>query len=318
MLGTCEQRNSSNKVNKMDFGSWVVQKKVNDFLRGLHAFERLAIDFCRAALLPKNPKISDYQHALQTFHNQFYHKFLYHNTHRTPECRAFIKHLKEFEAVKKPKKEEYVQLFDTLRSFQKKELPGGHWHTIPFVLTDQCITKWFHDEVCAGNKLGDTVVNAIVSNGTWTGHTKCPANRISKPSPHLVHIELNTKQLQTLSKIQKDQIQWNKDFVAHMDADEPYKAIQLEHLQRTQEHVKSINSKYEELSRHYEELSQQNTDLKHSLVQTQQINHRQFNEINGLRYALDTKLQELSYKNNEIIYKNNELFHLKNKRVRYT
>lgn len=311
MLGTCEQRNSNNTVNKMDFGSWVVQKKVHDFLQGLHAFERLAIDFCRTALLPKNPKISDYQNTLQVFHNHYYHEFLYHNTHRTPECRAFIKHLKDFEALKKPKKEEYVQLFETLRSFQKKELPGGHCQKIPFVFTDQSITKWFHDEVCENNQLGDTVVNAIRNNGVWTGHTNCPANRISKPSPHLVHIELNAKQLQTLSNIQKDQIQWNKDFVTHMDAEEPYKTIQWEHLQRTQEHVKSINSKYEELSRHYEELYRQNTELKHAAALTQQINHRQCDEINGLRYALDTKVQELSYKNNELYY-------LKNKRVRYS
>jgi len=301
----------------MDFGSWIVQKKINDFLQSLHAFERLTIDFCRTALLPKNPKISDYQNTMQTFHNHYYHKFLYHNIHRTPECRAFIKHLKDFETIQKPKKEEYVQLFQTLRSFQKKELPGGHYHTIPFVFTDQSITKWFHDEVCTNNKLGDTFVNDIVSNETWTGHTKCPANRISKQSPHLVNIELNAKQKQTLSKIQKQHVQWNKDFVTHMDAEDPYKAIQMEHLQRTQEHVKSINSKYEELSRHYEELYQQNTGLKHAVAQTQQTNHRQFDELNGLRYALDTKIQELSYKNNEIMYKNNELYHL-NKRVRYT
>ena len=105
MLGICVQQNSKDTFAcKMDFESWAVKYKVQEFLQTLNAFEKLTIHFCQIAPKQKNPKIDEFKKALQTFHNLYYHEFLYHNTHRTPECRDFIKSLREFEQIKKPKK----------------------------------------------------------------------------------------------------------------------------------------------------------------------------------------------------------------------
>ena len=310
MLGICVQQNSKdNFARKMDFDSWTVKYKVQEFLQTLNAFQKLTIHLCQIAQMPKNSKIDDFKKALQTFHNQYYHEFLYHNTHRTPKCRDFIKTLREFEQIKKPKKSEYVELFKTLRAFQQKKLPGGHYNKIQFMFTDKAVEKWFHDEV--GNSAKDQK-HTLYENGIWTGHTNCPANYKDKPDEHLLHIQLNEKHQKTLLKLKKHNIQMHKDLFAHMEEEDPYKSIEMDYLQRSHEHVHNLNEKYETLKHNYEQLYEQHHELKNMFTLNQQVNHRQFDEINSLRYALQTK-------NYEMAYKDNELYNLKNgfKRYRY-
>lgn len=310
MLGICVQQNSKDNLScKMDFDSWTVEQKIHEFLRTLTSFEKLTIHFCQIAPKQKNPKIDDFKKVLQTFHNLYYHEFLYHNTHRTPECRDFIKYLREFEQIKKSKKSEYVELFKTLRAFQKKRLPGGHYNKIPFMFTDRVVEKWFHDEV--GNSTEDRKYT-LYENGIWTGHTNCPANYKDKPDEHLLHIQLNEKHKKTLLKLKKHNIQMHKDLFAHMEEEDPYKSIQMEYLQRSHEHVHNLNEKYETLKHNYEQLYEQHHEIKNMFTLNQIANHRQFDEINSLRYALQTK-------NYEMAYKDNELYNLKNgfKRSRY-
>lgn len=309
MLGICVQQNSKDNLShKMDFDSWAVKQKVHGFLLTLNAFEKLIIHFCQIAPKQKNPKIEEFKKALQTFHNLYYHEFLYHNTHRTPQCTDFIKSLLEFEQIKKPKKSEYMELFEKLQLFQKKELPGGHYNNIPFMFTDKAIKKWFHDEV--GNTKAKVPKYVLYENGIWTGHTNCPANYKDKPDEHLLHIELNEKHKKTLLKLKEHNIQMHKDLFTHMEDEDPYKSIQMDHLQRSHEHVHDLNEKYVQLKHNYDQLYEQNRELEHMFALNQQVNHHQFDEINRLKYALEMKSRELSYKDNQLYYFNT-------KRVRY-
>lgn len=280
MLGIFKQKNSKDNQIKMDFNSWAVHYKLAKFKQTLNAFEILTIHFCQIAQKMKNPKNGDYKQALQTFHNRYYHEFLYHNTHRTTECRNFIKCLAEFEQNKKPKKSEYVELFNRLQTFQKKQLPGGHHNKTPFMFTDQAIQKWFHDEV--GNTKNSDHKHEMYKNGIWTGHTDCPANYQSKPDKkHLLHIELNDPIQKTLLKLNKHNIQMHKDLFAHMEDEDPYKSIQMEYLQRSHERVHDLNERYQQLQHNYEQLYEQNRELENMF----RLNHRQFDEINRLRHG---------------------------------
>lgn len=310
MLGICAQLNSKGVQNKMDFNSWTVQQKIQEFLQTLTSFEKLTIHFCQIAQKMKNPKNSDYQQALQTFHNLHYHEFLYHNTHRTPECRDFIQNLREFEQIKKPKKSEYVDLFQTLQAFQKKQLPGGHCNKVPFMFTNRVAEQWFYDEV--GNTKSKDQKYELYDNEIWTGHTNCPANYEDKPDQHLLQIELNEKHKKTLLKLKEHNIQMHQDLFTHMEDEDPYKSIQMEYLQRSHEHVHDLNEKYEQLKHSYEQLHEQHRELKNMFALNQQVNFRQFDEINNLRYALEMKNREVAYKDNELYYFKNSF-----KRVRY-
>jgi len=308
MLGICIQNYSQDNKIKMDFDSWVVQQKMQEFLKTLNAFEILQLDFCQIAQKLKNPNNDDYKQALQTFHNLHYHEFLYHNTTRTPECRDFIQCLRELEQIKKPKKSEYVELFQKLQAFQQKQLPGGHCNKVPFMFTNRGAEKWFYDEV--GRAKSEDQKYALYENGIWTGHTNCPANTISKTDEHILHIELNEKHKKTLLKLQKHNIQMHKDLFAHMEDEDPYKSIQMDYLQQTHEHVRDLNEKYDQLNHNHEQLYEQNRELEHMFTFNQQVNHRQLDEINSLRYTLEMKNRELSHKDNELYY-------FTTKRVRY-
>lgn len=329
MLGICEQKNSKDHKIKMNFDSWTVHHHLELFQQQLTPFETLIIQFCQLAQQLKNPKNNDYNQALQTFHNQYYHKFLYHHILRTPECKNFIKCLQEFEQIKKPTKSQYVDLFQTLQTFQQKQLPGGHYNKIPFMFTDQAVEKWFYDEV---GKPTEQRYEMFDADGIWTGHTNCPANSMSKSDEHLLQIELNEKHKQTLLKLQKDNVQMHKDLLTHLEDEDPYNSIQMAHLQRTHEHVHSLEKTYEQLREQHRnlenvhhnlenahhnlgnahhDLGNAHHDLENIFALNQQINHRQFDEINSLRYALEMKDRDLANKDRELYY-------LKNQRVRYT
>ena len=116
----------------------------------------------------------------------------------------------------------------------------------------------------------------------------------------------------TLLKLKEHNIQMHQDLFTHMEDEDPYKSIQMEYLQRSHEHVHDLNEKYEQLKHSYEQLHEQHRELEHMFALNQQVNLRQFDEINRLKYALEMK-------NREVVYKDNELYYFKNsfKRVRY-
>ena len=299
MLGICVQKNSKDNKIKMDFDSWAVDQRLREFKQTLNAFEKLTIHFCQIAPKQKNPKIDDFKKALQTFHNQYYHEFLYHNNHRTQECIDFIKSLREFEQIKKPKKSEYTDLFKTLQLFQKYELPGGHYNKIPFMFTDKVVEKWFYDEV--GNTTEDRKY-PLYEKGIWTGHTNCPANYTDKPDEHLLHIELNEKHKKTLWKLQEHNIQMHRYLFRHMEDEDPYKSIQMDYLRRSHEHVHHLNEQYEQMKYNYEQLYEQHRELENMLLINQQVNHRQIDEINSLRYALERQTSNAFFQAKRVRY----------------
>ena len=300
MLRTSVQHIPTHNPNKMDYGTWEVRQQVDDFLQGLSNFQRLVIQFCHISF-GKNPKIIDFKRILNTFHNQHYHKFLYDNQDRTPECRAFIQCLHEFEGIVKPTKNDYSTLLTTLQSFQQHELPGGHFHKIPFIFTDQSIGKWFYDEVLHKKTMKEIFINDTVKNGIWTGHTKCPANTLNEDSPHRLVVPLTVQQKEILSKLHQDNIQVHQDFVKYKDNDDPYKDIQLAHLHRNHHSVQTISDKYKQLTQFHHDVKQQFHESKQMLSLNKQITHRQLEEINTIRREIETKNRELLHKDH-IIY----------------
>lgn len=189
MLGTSRTPFSSAENNQMDYGSLITRNIVETFESTVSndAFKNLIYQFLRILWSLRNPKISDYKKALDTFQQQHYHAFLYHCQVRSSHCHAFIKVLQDFDTITKKTKKHYKDLFTELESFQMKtglvRLPGGTCEGIPFVFTDKSVTKWYHDQVTETRKRMGLPLGKLVGlhypefeNGRWTGHTWCPAN----------------------------------------------------------------------------------------------------------------------------------------------
>jgi len=173
----------------MDYGSVITRNIVETFESTVSkdTFKKLIYEFLRLLWGLRNPKISDYKKALDTFQQQYYHAFLYHCQVRSSHCHAFIKVLQDFDTITKKNKKHYKDLFTELESFQMKtglvRLPGGTYTGIPFVFTDKHVTKWYADQVFETRKRMGlpggkdvTLRYDVLENGRWTGHTDCPAN----------------------------------------------------------------------------------------------------------------------------------------------
>jgi len=193
MFGTYQLRNSECVYNQMDFGSVITRHTVKEFEDTVSedGFTEVLYHFLRIRYALQNPKISDYQKALETFQQQYYHSFLYHYKDRNTHCQRFVKTLQTFHDLDKKNKKQYVELFDTLTSFAKYmgKMPGGHYKGIPFVFTDASAQKWFFDEVTTLKKVhhvrGNSKFYPKYQDHVWTGHTDCPANHACLKPPNV-------------------------------------------------------------------------------------------------------------------------------------
>jgi len=185
---------------KMNYGQYIVDQIVNDFEESVskNGFTKLVYTFLQMYYQLTNPKLTDYQKMLETFHQHHYHEFLFQHKDRNKKCVQFIETLKDFPSIKKPKKKDYQTLFATLVAFKEVLgiLPGGNVDGMPFIFTARAVQKWFYDEVTElRKKLGFDKRKEIcmvcgrghakeslfyADEEAWSGHTHCAANRIQK------------------------------------------------------------------------------------------------------------------------------------------
>lgn len=172
----------------MNRGQYIVDQIVNDFEEYVSrdGFTKIVYAFMQLYYRLTNPKLTDYQKMLETFHQHHYHEFLFQYKDRNKKCVQFIETLKDFPSIKKPKKKDYQTLFAALVAFKDVlgTLPGGHVNGIPFIFTARAVQKWFYDEVVAlrkklGVSVSETPLYPIEENNKWTGHTLCPANCVA-------------------------------------------------------------------------------------------------------------------------------------------
>ena len=200
MLRTSVSTNSCQLIHaKMNRGQYIVDQIVNDFEESVSrdGFTKIVYAFMQLYYRLTNPKLTDYQKMLETFHQHHYHEFLFQCKDRNKKCVQFIETLKDFPSIKKPKKKDHQTLFAALIAFKDVlgTLPGGHVNGIPFIFTERAIQKWFYDEVVDLRKTlgfdkrkeicmvygggGSPTLFYPEEDGTnWTGHTQCAANSI--------------------------------------------------------------------------------------------------------------------------------------------
>lgn len=331
----------------MQPGTFKAKKIVDDFLQHCTGFEQLVIAFVQMHSTLKNPRIKDYIKRLDDFHQHHYHKFLFHTQHRIPECRQFIETITEFEKIKKPAKEKYKLLFDTLTAFQVQELPGGHYRGKPFLFTDRAIQKWYYDEVqqlqqqnkcknchCCSQRNR----HPVLQNGVWSGQTDCPANGVfgctkethepyaTDVMPYLLKVDFTNKQEEELTQITSDNQQNMREFVelVHSNEDNIYQQIQTNRFEKyqlaelVQKHGKQVASLKEQLLQQKQLNENLNCQFLELGVHLEYRRKKQENELEHAFQNIHLMQNEIKRLNYILWQRDTQLYHfnLNNKRVR--